>query len=404
MAFAGALGSTIRLGSLRRAGHRLVPRLACVGEVPNARSFSVLMQSSAPSRNNRSRLLVLTSRNISQNAAETPAVSTTPVEETGAAVASSANVAPEAVPVAASAEVLPGLADAVTTHLPAALQYGDLAALGLVSWTPAGIIRWSIELINVTTGLPWFWTIVAGSLLWKAILVPISVKSLRNSARLLPLQPHIVKLQKEMEVVRKTGDKLAMQRTALKIRKLYNDAGISMGATALVPFVQIPVTLGMFFGLKKMCDLPLPQLMNSGLDILPNLTVADPYMILPVALCAAVNLQISIGAAELNLTERPEMGHIMNGLRLLSIAGVWVMSAFPSGLMVSLLTTSLATTAQSWLLQRPDVRNALDIPIVPREARGKLPSPLESVEYVIAKWRSKVDEAKAQAAKQQKKR
>ncbi|KAG5641293.1 hypothetical protein DXG03_005570, partial [Asterophora parasitica] len=368
---------------------------------------------SARYRNNRTLLVALTSRNISQNAAETSATTTPvaaaiPVQDTTAAASSNASIPPEVVPVDASAEVLPGVVDsvtdAVTTHLPAALQYGDLAALGLVNFWPAGIIRWSLEVINVTTGLPWFWTIVAGSLLWKAILVPISIKSLRNSSRLLPLQPQIKKLQDEMQAVRASGDKLAMQRNALKIRKLYNDAGVSMGATALVPFIQIPVTLGMFFGVKKMCELPVPQLLNSGLDILPNLAAADPYLFLPVALCAAVNMQISIGAAELNLTERPEMGHIMNGLRVLSLAGVWIMSSFPAGLMVSLLTTSVATTVQSWLLQRPNVRKALDIPIVPREARGKLPSPIETIEYVIVKFRSKVDEAKSQAAQQQKRR
>ncbi|KAF8064291.1 60Kd inner membrane protein-domain-containing protein [Lyophyllum atratum] len=399
MAFAGALGPHIRLGSLRLAGHRLASRTNSVGAGLNARSFSLLMQHAGRSSTYRSRLLLLTTRNITQTASEVPAASSAPVEASSASAASIASVPPEVPSTDASADVLSGLSDAVTTHLPAALQYGDLAALGLVSWTPAGLIRWSLELINVTTSLPWFWTIVAGSLLWKVLLFPITVKGLRNSARLLPLQPHILKMQKEMEVARKSGDKLAMQRAALKMRKLYTDAGVSMGATALVPFVQIPVTLGLFFGIKKMCDLPLPQLKDSGVSFLPDMTAPDPYMALPILLCAAVNTQISVGAAELNLTERPEMGHIMNGLRLLSVAGIWVMSAFPSGLMVSLLTTSVATTAQSWLLQQPRVRAALDIPTVPRESQGKLPSPMETVEYVIMKYRAKIDEAKAQAQK-----
>lgn len=197
-------------------------------------------------------------------------------------------------PIDLSTELVPDLADAVVTHLPAALQYGDLAALGLVSWTPAGLIRWSLEIINVTTGLPWFWTLVAGSIFWKAILVPLSVKGLQNSARLLPLQPMILQSQKEMEVIRRSGDRLALQRHALKMRKMYQDAGVSMGATALIPIIQIPVTLGMFFGVRKLCDLPLLQLTHSGLDILPNLTVPDPYMVLPVLLCAAINFQINV--------------------------------------------------------------------------------------------------------------
>jgi len=191
-------------------------------------------------------------------------------------------------------DVIANFTDTAMSHAPVALQYGDLAALGLAGWTPAGIIRWSFEIINVASGLPWFWTIVAGSLFWKALLVPFTVKGLRNSAKLLPLQPQILQSQKEMDAIRQSGDKLALQRHALKMRKMYKDAGVSLGTSALMPFVQIPVTLGMFFGVKKMCELPVPQLLNSGLDILPNLTVPDPYMVLPIALCAAVNLQIQV--------------------------------------------------------------------------------------------------------------
>ncbi|KAF8889103.1 60Kd inner membrane protein-domain-containing protein [Infundibulicybe gibba] len=293
------------------------------------------------------------------------------------------------------------LIDTALAHLPPALQYGDLAALGLVGWTPAGLIRWSYELINVSTGLPWFYTIVLGSLFWKLVLVPLSVQGLRNSARLLPLQPQIVQSQDEMKRIRASGDKLALQKHALKMRKMYKDAGVNMGATALTPFVQIPVTLGLFFGVKKMCELPVIQLTHSGLDMLPDLTVADPYMILPVALCAAVNMQITVGASELNLKERPEMGHIMNGLRVLSVLGIYVMSSFPSGLMVSLLVTSFATTAQSLAFQYPPIRRALDIPTVPVEMRGRLPSPMSTVNYMINMYKNKV--AEATAAQQQSK-
>lgn len=201
---------------------------------------------------------------------------------------------PDVVPVESLTDLIPDLTDTIISNAPAALQYGDLAALGLIGWTPAGLIRWSMEVINVATGLPWFWTIVAGSLFWKAILVPFTIKGLRNSARLLPLQPMILQSQKEMEGIRKSGDKLALQRHALKMQKMYKDAGVSLGTSALMPFIQIPITLGMFFGIRKMCELPVVQLMNSGLDILPNLTVADPYMALPMLLCASVNIQISV--------------------------------------------------------------------------------------------------------------
>lgn len=174
------------------------------------------------------------------------------------------------------------------------LEFGGLAELGLISWTPAGLVRWSLEIVNVTTGMPWFHTIVATTLLYRILLVPLSIKSLRNSARLLPMTPRLVAVKDEMAAARQSKDMLAMQRVALKQRQIYTDAGVKMGPMMVMPFVQLPVTLGLFFGIKKMCQLPVEQLKHSGLDILPNLTVADPYFILPLMVAAMINLQIKV--------------------------------------------------------------------------------------------------------------
>lgn len=232
-----------------------------------------------------------------------PSVNAPPTADAVATEEPFSHVAPNTeVPVDPSgSELSPDFVNTALSNLPPALQFGDLAALGLVGWTPAGLVRWSLEVINVTTGLPWFWTLVAGSLFWRIALVPMVIQSLRNSARILPLQPQIVANQEEMKRIRMTRDKLALQRHALKMQKMYKDAGVSLGVTALAPFVQLPVTLGLFFGVKKMCELPVVQLAHSGLGILPDLTVPDPYMILPILLCAAVNLQIHVSVPRICL-------------------------------------------------------------------------------------------------------
>jgi membrane protein insertase Oxa1/YidC/SpoIIIJ len=178
------------------------------------------------------------------------------------------------------------------------LNYGDLSELGLISWTPAGLVRWSLELVQVTTGMPWLHTILATTLLFRIFLVPISIKSLRNSARLLPMTPRLMAIKDEMTAARESGDMLAMQRVALKQKKIYQDAGVSMGPMLLSPLIQLPVTLGLFFGVKKMCTLPVEQLKQSGLAILPDLTVPDPYFVLPILATALINLQISVSSVE----------------------------------------------------------------------------------------------------------
>jgi hypothetical protein len=107
-----------------------------------------------------------------------------------------------------------------------------------------------LELINVSTGLPWFYTIIAGTVVARLLLLPFSIKQLRNSAALAPHQPRLIELKEELDKVYKTGDKLAVQRVALKQRKVYEESGVSMLPMLLMPFVQLPVTLGMFFGTR----------------------------------------------------------------------------------------------------------------------------------------------------------
>lgn len=213
-------------------------------------------------------------------------------------------------PIASTPPLLPAAADDAVT-LPqsntldtlaalAPLQYGDLAALGLAGWSPAGLSSWLLELVNVSTGLPWFHTIIAGTLLSRLLLLPFSIKQLRNSAALAPHQPRLVELKAELDRAYKTGDKLAVQRIALKQRRVYDESGVSMLPMLLLPFVQLPVTLGMFFGVKRLCALPLEQLHWSGVSFLPDLTVADPFYVLPIAAAVLMNVQLSVRASTIH--------------------------------------------------------------------------------------------------------
>jgi hypothetical protein len=55
----------------------------------------------------------------------------------------------------------------------------------------------------------------------------------------------------------------------------------------------------MFFGVKRLCTLPLEQFHWSGVSFLPDLTVPDPYYILQIALAVLMNLQFHVRASAL---------------------------------------------------------------------------------------------------------
>lgn len=268
----------------------------------------------------------------------------------------------------------------------APLQYGDLTALGLAGWSPAGLSSWLLELVNVSSGLPWFHTIVAGTLLSRLLLLPFSIKQLRNSAALAPHQPRLLALKEELNKAYQTGDKLGVQRVALKQRRVYEESGVSMLPMLLMPFVQLPVTLGMFFGVKQLCALPLAQLHWSGVAFLPDLTVADPFYVLPIASAVLMNVQLAVGASDMAATaDRATAANMINAFRIVSVISIPLMGQFPSGLNLYVMTGIVAMLMQTTILRQDAVRRMLRIPLLPKNADVKPVTFQESIDH-LKKW------------------
>ena len=191
------------------------------------------------------------------------------------------------------------LTETLISNVPVALQYGDMAALGLVSWYPAGMVCWSMELLNVSTGMPWFWTIIAGSAFWRLLCVPFAIRGFQVSARIMPFQAQILELQNAITRTRQSQNPLELQRASQALSRFYKSHNINPLA-GLVSMAQLPISLGVFLGVKKICDLPLEQLTNSGVTFIPDLTVSDPTMVLPLAFFVLMNVQIKAGLPDFN--------------------------------------------------------------------------------------------------------
>lgn len=195
-----------------------------------------------------------------------------------------------------AADAVSNAAVAVASVPPPPLGYGDLAALGLAGWSPIGLCQVGIETIQVFSGMPWFWTIVTASVISRLVLLPFGIMGLRNGAKMAPHQPEFLALREEVMTARQSGDMIKMNHAVIRQKLLYEKLGVSMMGMFVPPIAQVPVTIGMFFAVKRLCDLPLEQLKYSGLALIPDLTVADPTWMLPMLATAAINLQLSVSA------------------------------------------------------------------------------------------------------------
>ena len=75
-------------------------------------------------------------------------------------------------------------------------------------------------------------------------------------------------------------------KASKEIADLRKSAGIKTWKM-LIPFIQIPITFGMFRLMRGMSYLPVPGLDTGGLLWMQDLTLSDPYFILPVVTSAA---------------------------------------------------------------------------------------------------------------------
>ncbi|KAJ1982652.1 hypothetical protein H4R35_000175 [Dimargaris xerosporica] len=247
--------------------------------------------------------------------------------------------------------------EALTT---AAMNYGDLQAMGLVNYTPAGAVQAFLEAVHVSTGLPWWSTIAVCTLLLRLFLFRIAVRNLSNTIRLHNIKPETERISYKIKHAKEMGDQAQLMSMGSELNNLFNKYNCHPASILGPTLLQAGVFISFFMGIRGMANLPVPQLMKGGLWWFTDLTVPDPLMILPVVSCASMLLSMELGG----LGTPPSMSdtkskYIMRGVTLGSI---FFAVKFPAAVLVYWTATNLFTILQVLVLRIPFIRRYFDIP------------------------------------------
>lgn len=123
------------------------------------------------------------------------------------------------------------------------------------------------------------WTGSAGiavvilTIIFKTILLPLTVKSLRSMSSMQELQPKIKDLQKKYAKDR--------QKLSAETMKLYQEHGVNPAAGCLPMLLQVPIFFGLYFAIRNL-SAHGGGVWNDSFLWLPSLAKADPYHILPI--------------------------------------------------------------------------------------------------------------------------
>lgn len=130
----------------------------------------------------------------------------------------------------------------------------------------------------------WGGSIFLTTLLVRLCVFPLLREASDTSAKMQVIRPASQVLMDTMKAAAQRQDQMAIQGVRAKIKALYRANDIKLWKMAL-PFVQIPFGFGMWRVCRNMADAGVPGLESAGYLWFQNLTISDPYFILPMA-CA----------------------------------------------------------------------------------------------------------------------
>ena len=203
----------------------------------------------------------------------------------------------------------------------------DYGVLYIVAKPLSEFLHW----INGFIG-NWALSIVALTFLIKLAFYKLSEKSFRSMAGMKKLAPRLQKIKETYE-----GDK---QKIGKKTMELYKKEKINPAAGCLPILVQIPVFISVYWVLIEMVELTQTPFLY-----LPDLSMKDPYFILPLIMGASMWFQQRLNPPPAD----PMQARIMMMLPFIfTIFFFW----FPAGLVLYWVTNNVLSIVQQMYINK----------------------------------------------------
>ncbi|KAI2613374.1 60Kd inner membrane protein-domain-containing protein [Hypoxylon sp. NC1633] len=250
-------------------------------------------------------------------------------------------------------------------------QIGYLKSLGLdFGWGPTTCCEWLLEHVYIYTGLPWWFAIAAVAVMFRAALFIPSLTAAKHQALMQQMtrDPAFLKARQEIQEAQfLTRDRAAMMQAYQKMALIKKKHGAKPMAS-FIGILAIPFSYGVFRVVRGMAAIPVPSMETGGVLWFTDLTVHDPYFILPLA---SIGLAIVMFRQNTSMATDPMSQGLASFMKyglppLMFICTAWL----PAGLQWFFLVLSCGTVLQTASTFNPGVRRWAGIPPLPSSSLG----------------------------------
>jgi YidC/Oxa1 family membrane protein insertase len=197
-----------------------------------------------------------------------------------------------------------------------------------------GIVMVILEWMHGFLGLAYGWVLILFGVLMRVVLFPLYQKSMRAQLAQMQVQP----LMKELQ----TKYKDEPQKLQSEMMKLYKEHNVNPLAGCLPMLLPMPILFALFFVFQSTIEFRgVPFLW------LPDLSLKDPFYIIPLLMGASMFLLSWIGQRGMEANAQMKMMTYM-----MPVVFTVMFANFPSGLNLYYATSNLASLPQQLYLSK----------------------------------------------------
>lgn len=294
-----------------------------------------------------------------------------------------------------------GVASEITTSLDSS-QLGYLDSIGLAQgWGPTSMIEKLVEAAHVYTGLPWWGSILAATVIIRLMLMPLYMSALANAGRMSRVKPQLDAILAEI----RASDNQQQQMMAMqKRRKIMRDNNIST-MKQLAPLSQLPIAYGFFLAMREMALSNVEGFSTGGYEWFTNLLQADPYLGLHMISAALVFTMIKLGG-EMGSSQVGANPLIRKMLLVVPFISIIVTKDFAASVLVYFAGNSAFSLFQSILFRSSTFRKVTGMPEIVKSVAttaGPQPGMIESFRTLMKEGGDKASKKSRQVAEKMEK-
>ncbi|ERF73166.1 hypothetical protein EPUS_03007 [Endocarpon pusillum Z07020] len=240
-------------------------------------------------------------------------------------------------------------------------------------WGPSSMMQWIVEHIHIDGDVSWTTSIILLAAFSRLLILFPMIQASDSGAKLKAAEPVLRPVKERMKAAYKAGDHRKMVEARTELKELNKEYGLSSWKMLIPTLIQIPAQFGAFRVLRNMAELPVPALEKESWFWAHDLTLGDPYYVVPFINALVVYLTIKRGG-EMGTTQM--QGGIMILLSyIMPCISFIFMSIQPGTVQLYFFVSSLIAFIQARILTNKLFRKALALhPTVPNPKKLISPS------------------------------